>query len=478
MSLIPVSLRAILPELIVTGTALAVLLGGVYLSPARQSALRWLSATGLVIALWQVLAGGQQPGTSFSGMYVRDALTTMLQSTALLATLLVLWVSADYLARAHLESGEYYALLLTAALGTMFMAASGDLLMIFLGLETLSVPLYVLAAFHRENLRSQEAGMKYFLLGAFSTAFFLYGLALIYGTVGSTNLGRLAERALAAPPLMLLVGVGLATIGLGFKAAVVPFHAWAPDVYEGAPLAVTAYMSVIAKVGAFAALLRVFSVALMAQAAQWTTVLATIAILTMTLGNIAALLQTNLKRLLAYSSIAHAGFILVGVVAATRTGVSSVVFYLLAYTFTTLGAFGVILMLRRHDEEVDQIGDLAGLATRSPALAGAMALFMVSLAGLPPTAGFFAKFYVFTAVLDSGHVGVAIVGVLTTVISVYYYLRVAYAMFIGQSKEEVTITGSRWTTTALVVAAAGVLVLGILPTSVTTFLRQVEAVLK
>ncbi len=474
---IAVNLHAILPELIVAVTAVVVMLWGVFLPPDRQHPLRWVSTVGLGGALWQVVAVGELPGTAFGGMYVRDALTLVLQATALFATLLVLWLSGDYPRRMHLESGEYYALFLAAALGAMLMAASGDLLMIFLGLETLSIPLYVLAAFAREKIRSQEAGMKYFLLGAFSTAFFLYGLALIYGAVGSTNLGRLAERA-ATAPLMLLVGVGLVTIGLGFKAAVVPFHAWAPDVYEGAPLSVTAYMSVIAKVGAFAALLRVFSVALAAQASQWSTVLAAIAVLTMALGNIAALLQTNVKRLLAYSSISHAGFILVGVVAASRAGATSVVFYLLAYMFTNLGAFGVILMLRRHGEEADEITDLTGLVVRSPALAAAMALFMVSLAGLPPTAGFIAKFYVFTAVLDAGQVGVAIVGVVSTVISVYYYLRVAYAMFIGQPKDEVTIAGGRWATTALVAAALGVLVLGVLPTPVTTFVRQVEHVLR
>ncbi len=472
------ALGAIVPELIVAATAVVVLLGGAFLSQQRQVLLRWLSAGGLLAALVQVVAVGALPGDSFSGMHVRDPLTVVLQGIGLLATLLVLAMSADYLSAVRLESGEYYALLLVAALGTMLMAASGDLLMIFLGLETLSIPLYALAAFARENIRSQEAGMKYFLLGAFSTAFFLYGLALIYGAVGSTNLALLAANVASASPLMLLSGVGLTLIGLGFKAAVVPFHAWAPDVYEGAPLSVTAYMSVIAKVGAFAALLRVFSVALLAHAHEWTAVLATVAVLTMALGNIAAVLQTNLKRLLAYSSIAHAGFILVGVVAATPAGASAVVFYLLAYTLMNLGAFGVILMLRRQGEEAESLSDLLGLAGRSPALAGAMTLFMVSLAGLPPTAGFFAKLYVFTAVVDAGGVGVALVGVLSSVISVYYYLRVAYTMYVGQPTDQVRIARSRWTTTALVVAAVGVLVLGILPGPVTTVLQQVEHVVE
>ncbi len=477
MSALARALWPIAPELIVAVTAVGVMLGGAFLSPRWQPVLRWVSTAGLLAAFAQVLALGTLPGESFSGMYVRDGLTVVLQGIALLATLLVLALSADYLSAVRLESGEYYALVLMAVLGAMLMAASGDLLMVFLGLETLSIPLYVLAAFARDNVRSQEAGMKYFLLGAFSTAFFLYGLALIYGAVGSTKLELLATKVATAPPLMLLGGVGLTTIGLGFKAAVVPFHSWAPDVYEGAPLSVTAYMSVIAKVGAFAALLRIFSMALGAQAPLWTAMLATIAVLTMLLGNIAAVFQTNLKRLLAYSSIAHAGFILVGVAAANRAGASAVAFYLVAYTFMNLGAFGVLLMLRRQGEDAESLSDLLGLAGRSPVLAGAMTLFMVSLAGLPPTGGFFAKLYVFTAILDAGGVGVAIIGMLASVVSVYYYLRVAYTMYVGQASDAVRIAGSRWTMTALVIAAIGVLVLGILPAPVTTVLRQVEQVI-
>ncbi len=477
MSALARALWPIAPELIVAVTAVGVMLGGAFLSPRWQPVLRWVSTAGLLAAFAQVLALGALPGESFSGMYVRDGLTVVLQGIALLATLLVLALSADYLSAVRLESGEYYALVLMAVLGAMLMAASGDLLMVFLGLETLSIPLYVLAAFARDNVRSQEAGMKYFLLGAFSTAFFLYGLALIYGAVGSTKLELLATKVATAPPLMLLGGVGLTTIGLGFKAAVVPFHSWAPDVYEGAPLSVTAYMSVIAKVGAFAALLRIFSMALVAQAPLWTAMLATIAVLTMLLGNIAAVFQTNLKRLLAYSSIAHAGFILVGVAAANRAGASAVAFYLVAYTFMNLGAFGVLLMLRRQGEDAESLSDLLGLAGRSPVLAGAMTLFMVSLAGLPPTGGFFAKLYVFTAILDAGGVGVAIIGMLASVVSVYYYLRVAYTMYVGQPSDAVRIAGSRWTMTALVIAAIGVLVLGIFPAPVTTVLRQVEQVI-
>lgn len=476
MTLPQVDLRVILPELIVTGTAILVMMWSVF-QTGRQWLLRWVSTLGLLGALWQVLVLRSTAEPTFSGMYARDALTLVLQVVALLAALLALWLSGEYVERTRLEAGEYHALLLTVVLGAMLMAASTDLIMLFLGLETLSIPLYVMAAFARTDLRSQEAGMKYFLLGAFSTAFFLYGIALTFGAVGSTRLAALAA-GIAAPSPVLLAGIGLLTIGLGFKAAVVPFHFWVPDVYEGAPLPVTAYMSVIAKVGAFAALLRVFTGALAANAAQWTTMLAVVSILTMILGNVAALLQTSLKRLLAYSSIAHAGFILTGVVAGGGAGATGVAYYLLAYTFMTLGAFGVVLMLHRGGQEADQISDLTGLGGRSPLLAGAMALFMVSLAGLPPTAGFVAKFYVFTAALDAGQTAVVIVGVLTSVVSAYYYLQVAYTMFTGQPHPEVTFTGGRWVVATLVVTSLGVLFLGIFPTPLLTFVQQVETIFR
>lgn len=470
-----IDLRLIAPELIVTGAAIVVLIAGAFVGRGGHPVLRWMAAAGLAGALWQVLR--VPPGSSFAGMYVRDALTLVLQSIALAATLLAVVLSGEYVQRTRLESGEYYALLLISALGAMLMAASGDLLMVFLGLETLSIPLYVLSAFARSDVRSQEAGMKYFLLGAFSTVFFLYGLALVYGAGGSTQLRALAAAA-AGPSLLLAVGIGLLTIGLGFKAAVVPFHAWAPDVYEGAPMPVTAYMAVIAKVGAFAALLRIFTEALAAQPAPWSAVLAVICVATLVLANLAALRQTNLKRLLAYSSIAHAGFILIGVVAGTAVGATAVAFYLLAYAAMTLGAFGVALMLQRNGQEADEIADLAGLASRSPLLAAAMTLFMVSLAGLPLTAGFFAKLYVFTAALEAGFVWLVVIGVLASVVSAYYYFRVAYVMYAAEPRADVHIAGGRWTGAALVVAAAGVLILGIVPAGFVTFVQQIAQVVK
>jgi len=462
-------LRGLRPELIVAGAALLVMVWATFLPPYRQQLLRWLSAAALVAATWQVLVLGAGGAPVFNGMYVRDGTTLVLQVAALVTALVALALAGDYVERAHLEAGEFYALVLIAALGAMVMAASTDLIMVFLGLETLSIPLYVLAAFARADLRSQEAGLKYFLLGAFSTVFFIYGIALIYGAGGTTSLIRLAADA--SDSRLLRVGLGLLLIGLAFKAAVVPFHAWVPDVYEGAPLPVTAYMSAIAKVGAFAALLRVLP-AMLGAVAQWTEILALLSVLTMALGNLAALRQTSLKRLLAYSSIAHAGFLLIGVAAGTAQGAWAVAFYLLTYTFMTLGAFAVALTVTRRGGEADRIEDLTGLAWRSPALAAAMAIFMVSLAGLPPTGGFVAKFYVFAAALDAGQPTLAIVGVLAAVISAYFYLRVAYTMFSGEPHLEVTFAGDRWLAAALVVAVAAVLALGIFPSPVTAFVQQ------
>lgn len=470
-------LRALWPELIVAGAALIIMVWGTFMSQDRQPLLRWATVVALAAALSETVALGADTRRLFSGMYTRDSAALVLQSIALGGALLVVWLSGDYVHRMRLEAGEFYALVLVAALGAMVMAAGSDLIMIFLGLETLSIPLYVLAAYARTDLRSQEAGMKYFLLGAFSTVFFLYGIALIYGVTGSTNLARLGAVA-ASDSIMLRIGIALLLIGLAFKAAVVPFHAWAPDVYEGAPLPVTAYMSVIAKVGAFAALLRVFPGTLGAHTAQWAGVLGLLSILTMVLGNLAALLQTNLKRLLAYSSIAHAGFMLIGVATGTRQGAGAVAFYLVAYTLMTLGAFAVVLMLERSGEEADQIADLTGLAARSPSLAAAMAVCMVSLAGLPPTAGFIAKFYVFAAALDAGQTALAVVGVLASVVSAYFYLRVAYTMFIGEPRDDVTFVGGRWVAGALVVAVVGVLALGVYPAPVTAFVQQMGQALR
>jgi NADH-quinone oxidoreductase subunit N len=475
MTVTAADLRLLVPEVVVAAVAVAVLLAGVLLPESRQGLVRWLAIGGVAAGGGAVLAVPPAASAAFGGSYVRDALTVVLQGVVLVGTLLALVLSGDYVRRTRLDAGEFYALVVAAAVGAMLMAASADLMLLFVGLETLSVPLYVLAALARADVRSQEAGLKYFLLGAFASAFFLYGVALAFGATGSTTLAALA----AAPPSATgRAAVALLTTGLAFKAAVVPFHVWAPDVYEGAPLPVTAYMAVVAKAGAFAAFLRVFVATLGPRAGEWAAVLAAAAVLTMVVGNVAALHQTGIKRLLAYSSIAHAGFLLTGVLAASPAGAAAVVFYLLAYTFMTLGAFAVVLMVRRADGEADRIADLAGLASRSPALGAAMAVFMAALTGLPPTAGFAAKFFVFTAALDAGYTGVVVVGVLSSVVSAYYYLRVASTLFSGAPAPGVVLVEDRWVPAALAVAAVGTVLLGVFPTPVLSAVQQVAAVLR
>lgn len=467
----------IAPELVLTVAALVVLLWGAWETGAslesapRRSGEAWLALAAVVLALaWNRDGGGG--GVGFGGMYVRDRLTQLIDVAALGAAGVAILLSPGYLARVRLPAGEYYALLLLSTVGAMLMAASGTLATLFLGLEILSIPLYVLAGLARRSQRSQEAALKYLLLGAFATAFFVYGVALIYGAVGSIDLRRIA--AASGSPL-LGAGVACVTIGLAFEAALVPFHAWAPDVYEGAPLPVTAFMSVSAKIGAFAGLLRVFPLGLPQLGDQWTPALAAIAILTMGFGNLAALFQTNVKRLLAYSGIAHAGYLLIGVASGGAAGTWSVLYYLLVYAGMNLGAFGVLLLLERQGVEADQVADLAGLVGRAPWAAVALAVFMVSLAGLPPTAGFIGKLYLLRAALGAHQTVLALVGALTSVVSVYYYLRIAYVALSGEAPPAVTVARSGFVGAALALTIAGVLWLGLFPAGLTTAVQQAAA---
>ncbi len=470
----------IAPELILAIAALGVLLwdawetGASLESAAPRSGVTWLSLAAIVLALaWN--AWGGAVGVGWSGMYIRDPVTRLADLAALAAAGVAVLLSPGYLTRVRLPAGEYYALILLSTAGAMLMAASGTLVTLFLGLEILSFPLYILAGLARRSRRSQEAGLKYLLLGAFATAFFVYGIALVFGATGSIDLRRIAE----APRSPLLgAGVALLTIGLGFEAALVPFHAWAPDVYEGAPLPVTAFMSVAAKIGAFAGLLRVFPLALPHLAAQWGVALAAIAVLTMVLGNLAALAQTNLKRLLAYSGIAHAGYLLIGVASGGAAGIWSVLFYLLVYASMNLGVFGVLLLLERQGAEADRLEDLAGLLSRAPWAAVALAVCMVSLAGLPPTGGFIAKLYIFRAALGAHQTVLALVGVLTSVVSVYFYLRIAYVALVGDAPPAVTVSRSRFIGAALGLATVAVLWLGLFPGGLTAAVQQAAASLR
>ena len=436
--------NAILPVLILTAYGCGLMLVDLLIPDDQKRWTAWLALLGLVaagvgLALWP--AGLQEVG--FNGMLIADGYAAFLDVIVLIAAGLTILLALNYLPRAGLERGEFYYLLLFTVSGMLLMAQAGDLIVVFLALELLSIPLYILSGFARPRASSEESALKYFLLGAFASAFLVYGIALVYGATGTTNLAAImaAHAAGQAQNGLLAVGAGLVLVGLGFKVAVVPFHMWTPDVYDGAPSVVTAFMSVGAKTGGFAALLRVFLSAFPGLATEWATVAAVISALTMILGNFAAIAQSNIKRMLAYSSIAHAGYILMGLVAASTAradlrsfAVGASLYYLLAYALTNLGAWAVVIAVERAESAGLKIDDYAGLGWRRPGLALAMALFMLSLTGLPPTVGLIAKIYVFRAAIDAGYLWLALIGVLTSLVSAYYYLRVVFTMYMQEGE--------------------------------------------
>jgi NADH-quinone oxidoreductase subunit N len=384
--------------------------------------------------------------------------------------LLTLAFSGPTIERERLPGGEYYALLLFALAGMMLMATATDLLVIFLALEVLSLAVYVLTGIRRDSPASTEAALKYFLLGAFSSAFFLYGIALTYGLAGSTHLDRigrlLAAQAMAPTPMQLLA-LGLLLVGFAFKVSAVPFHMWTPDAYEGAPPAVTGFMSTGVKAAAFAAFVRVFLAAFEPLQREWWPVLWVIAAATMIVGTVVGVAQSSVKRMLAYSSIAHGGYLLVALLAANDFGKGAVLFYLLAYAITNLGAFGVIALLESTDRANDQVRDYAGLWDAHPVLAGLMTMFLLSLGGFPPMAGFIAKWYVFSAAVKAGYTGLAILGVLTSVVSVFFYLRIVVMMYMTPTDSPARFPAvPKVAGLALVVSAILIFYLGILPTRV------------
>jgi NADH-quinone oxidoreductase subunit N len=458
----------ILPLITVTVAAMVVLLVGVWSDEEESEGLGVLSlgflAVGFILAL--PMLGGH--GSAFSGALAIDDFSVYFELIILISGAITVLMSLDYVAEIGLPAAEYYALLMFALLGMLLMAAAGDLIIIFLGLETMSIAVYALAGFMRKDPRSSEASLKYFLMGAFSTGFLLYGIALIYGATGSIRLEAI-RQALFTPHItsnpLLLLGLGMLLIGFGFKVAAVPFHMWTPDAYEGAPTPVTGFMAVGVKLAAFAGFLRIFQVHLVPVSVDWMWVVWVVAALTMTVGNLVAVVQSNIKRMLAYSAIAHAGYILVGMAAvASPEAGGAILYYLLGYAFTNLGAFAVVSSLERRGERHNLISDYRGLASRHPALAAAMAIFMFSLTGIPPLSGFVGKFYLFSAALSAGLIGLVIIAVLNSVLSAYYYLSVVATMYTGEDGVEIVRLGARPALVAgIVVAAIGTVLIGIYP---------------
>jgi NADH-quinone oxidoreductase subunit N len=466
----------LLPQLVLACGSLLLLVTDVLLPRRWESALAWVALAVLGSTAAALLVTDGVNVTVARGLVAVDGFGFLFNVLFVLAAAVTVAMSPRYLTVEGVRPGEYYFLVLSATLGMMFMAGAIDLITIFIGLETMAVSFYILAGYIRPSRRSNEAALKYFVLGAFSLAILLYGMSILYGLTGSTHLRTIAT-ALAAGSggPMLPLAVVLLVAGIGFKIAAVPFHMWAPDVYEGSPTPVTAFLSVGSKAAAFAMLMRIFVEGLPAfrmgglgmawgSPLGWSFFFYILAIVTMTGGNVAALTQGNLKRMLAYSSVAQGGYVLVGIVAGTTRGVAAALVYLLAYMFMQLGAFAVVASLRDGKVRGDQLRDLSGLYSTNPATALAMLIFMLSLGGIPPTAGFMAKLSVFGAAVDAGYIGLAVIGVLNSAVSLYYYVRVVVFMWATEpGADQPPVTMSPGLAAALIVAVAGTLLLGIYP---------------
>jgi NADH-quinone oxidoreductase subunit N len=458
--------QLLMPELIIILTFIIVAIFDLFDS-LQKTFTALITIVGCAIALYvsiDMLHIGTE-GTEFSNMIQVDKYSLFFNIIFLVSTILVVLISMNYLGRQDRRQGEYYLLILLATLGMMLMASGNELIVVFLGLELMSLSLYVLAGYFQRSMASSEAGMKYLLLGAFASGFFLYGIALVYGGAGTTSIPQIASTlAVDAKSPLLLAGMFLLIVGFGFKVALVPFHQWAPDVYEGAPTSIAAFISAGPKAAGFAAFLRIFMEAFQNLQSEWIVAVIILAALTMTVGNLVAIAQRNIKRMLAYSSIAHAGYILVGLAAANKDGISSAMFYLLIYCVMNIGAFGVVILARTEDGESLMISDYAGLGFKKPLLALFMTVMLLSLAGFPPTAGFVGKFYIFRSAVEAGQIWLVIIGAINTAISAFYYLRVVVTMYMREPEAELDFLAyPRLLIVALTLAAIGVVLIGILP---------------
>lgn len=466
-----INLYAVMPQIFLVSAATVVLIIGLF--ERFRKGIPYLSL--LLLAVAGVVAVNQlgQGPVAFSDpspMMVMDDFSLVATLVFIAGALLTVLISISYAEARSIDRGEYYALLIYAVSGMSMMAASSDLFSFFLGLEVLSISLYVLIGFEQREAGSNEGALKYFLLGAFASGFILYGMALLYGASGSTEYDAIS-RTLAgersdAVNLLLLGGLGLILVGIGFKISMVPFHAWTPDVYQGAPTPVAAFLSTGSKAAAFVVLIRLLGSVFPGLQMEWIPLISVLAVLTLAVGNIVALVQSNLKRLLAYSSIAHAGYMLLPFMSNSQDGSASIVFYLIIYTAMNLGAFGVLAVLSARGIACATLDDLAGLGSRHPLLAAVMAVVMFSLAGIPPTAGFMAKFYLFSAVVTGGYIELAVIGLLFSGVSLYYYLRVVVWMYMRPAAGAPAEAGGRLSysgMTALCLSALAILAVGVFP---------------
>jgi NADH-quinone oxidoreductase subunit N len=471
----------LLPSLVLTGTALVMIIADLWTEGPDRDALGWLGIAGLIVTAVVSLTLWNRHEIAFSGGMALDRYALFFNLLFCATGILILLMSMNYLETTDIRIGDYYTLTMLALTGMVMMAAATDLIIIFLALEIMSMAVYALAGIWRRQLRSNEAALKYFLIGAFATGFLLFGIALIYGATGTTQLAQIGAKLAGGggeTRTLVLAGVALLIVGFGFKVAAVPFHLWTPDVYEGAPTTITALMAVGVKAAAFAAFARVFGDALRPLLPDWQGIVWMLAVLTMTVGNVIAVLQQNIKRMLAYSSIAHAGYLLVGLVAIDDGGGAALLFYLVAYTLMNAGAFAVVIAVGRRGAPNEQLDDYAGLGFRYPALGLAMTLFMLSLAGIPPLVGFAGKFYLFGAAVKAGFVGLAVIGVLNSVVSVYYYAGVLVRMYMVEGGTVIDALSQRpYLAATVLLTGAGTVLLGLFPSFAYEVARQSFAAL-
>ena len=477
----PAEVLRLLPEIILVVVATLIMVAEALRGTREARPLGRIAVGGLLAALWASVAVGANPGFGFHNAVVLDPFAAFFRVLVIVAGLFAVLLAQQYLRREGADGGEYYALILYSVVGQCIMASGTELIVLFIGLEISSIATYVLAGYLRDDRRANEAAIKYFLLGSFATAFLLYGVAWIYGATGSTNLIEIRRVLLshdAPPPLLVGTAAALILVGMAFKVSAAPFQSWAPDVYQGAPAPAAAFMSVGAKAAAFAMLLRIFVIAFEPVADRWLPVMWISALATMIVGNFGALWQTNIKRLLGYSSVAHAGYVLVAVVANSSSGMAAVMFYLAAYALMNLGAFAVVIWFSRQGERYLEIDDLAGLASRQPVTAALFSVLLLSLIGVPLTGGFFAKFYVFKAALEARLVWLTVLGLLTSAVAAYYYLRILVIMYMREPTESTEHlppqpAGIRF---VLWASALGTLVLGIFPGLILDFINRAPGV--
>ena len=433
------------------------------------------SLVGLILAGFSVFGQVNLPVSSFGGSYVVDHLSVFFTLIFTFSSALAILLSLEYNPQHGIRAGEYYALILFCTVGMIMLACATDMIMTFLGIEVVSICLYVLAGIRRDDPKSNESALKYFLLGAFATGFLVYGMTLVYGATGTTKLAGIAEAIHTGQTnsdTLLLLGSVLLIIGFGFKVASVPFHMWAPDVYEGAPSPVTAFMAVGPKAASLVAFYRVFGTALPEIGTSWDTLLMAVAVITMVIGNFGAIVQTNIKRLLAYSSISHVGYLLVAIIARNSLAGSAIAYYMMAYAFMIFGTFGIIIMFGDKDSENLEISNFAGLGLKQPAIAICMTIFMLSLGGMPPFAGFVAKFYIFSAAIKEGYVILVVIAVLNSVVALYYYLRIIVLMYMKDAERELELTVGPVTMAVVAIAVFGTIEMGIFPDPILQLTQQ------